>query len=98
MWSHLNLGRSIFSRKRRFYKMIQPGKITLRGNSRLKIYGSLDCKSGKRMKSENRIFFSSKQEAQKLKYRPCGNCLRQEYQNWKDLRMENYDARFKAAK
>ena len=88
MWSHLNLGSSIFSRKRRFYKMIQSGEITLAGNSRLKIYGRLDCKSGMRMKLENRIFFTSKQEAEKLKYRPCGNSLRQG-----DLRVANDEVR-----
>jgi len=68
--------------------MIQSGEITLAGNSRLKIYGRLDCKSGMRMKLENRIFFTSKQEAEKLKYRPCGNCLRQG-----DLRVANDEVR-----
>lgn len=88
MWYHISLGNTKFSRKRKLNALIKSGVITFGGNRRLKIYGTLDCKSGMRMKSENRIFFSSKEEAQKLKYRPCGNCLRQEY-----LRSKNYEER-----
>lgn len=84
MWYHFELGTTDFSRKRKGYTLIKSGEITLGGNSRLKIYGTLNCKSGMRMKPENRIFFSSKSEALKLNYRPCGNCLRQEFQRWKN--------------
>src|SRR5690606_11035900 len=38
-------------------------ELVLAGNSRLKIYGTVDSKSGKRMKRENRVFFSSEAEA-----------------------------------
>jgi methylphosphotriester-DNA--protein-cysteine methyltransferase len=58
---------------------IKAGKITLGGNKYLKIYGLLTCKSGKRMKKQNRVFFRSESEAITLGYRPCGHCLRAKY-------------------
>jgi methylphosphotriester-DNA--protein-cysteine methyltransferase len=39
-----------------------------------KIFGRLDCKSGRRMKKENRVFFHSLEDAVKEGYRPCKNC------------------------
>jgi methylphosphotriester-DNA--protein-cysteine methyltransferase len=63
--------------------LIKQGKIHFGGNRKLKIYGLLQCKSGKRMKRENRIFFSSIAEAVDENYRPCGNCMREEYRRWK---------------
>lgn len=63
---------------------IRNGMILLAGNSKLRIYGQLKCASGKRMKSANRVFFKNEDEARLLGYRPCGNCMRKEYQNWKD--------------
>ncbi|MEE1944035.1 Ada metal-binding domain-containing protein [Pedobacter sp. KR3-3] len=60
------------------------GDIKLAGNKKLKIYGLLSCASGKRMKSENRIFFQSVTEAVNLGYRPCARCLLRDYQNWKN--------------
>ncbi|MGL4632236.1 MAG: Ada metal-binding domain-containing protein [Leadbetterella sp.] len=62
-------------------------KIRLRevcygGNSKLKIYGTLHCKSGKRMKRENKVFFQSEQEAIKNGYRPCGHCMKTKYKEW----------------
>lgn len=56
--------------------------IGLAGNKKLKIYGTLTCKSGKRMKMENRVFFESEYDAVELGYRPCGHCLRLQYENW----------------
>jgi len=53
------------------------------GNSKLKIYGTLKCSSGKRMKRNNRVFFISEQEAVEMGYRPCGHCMRSEYQKWR---------------
>lgn len=53
------------------------------GNRKLKIYGTLHCKSGKRMKKENRAFFVSEREAIKNGFRPCGNCMKVKYQKWK---------------
>ena len=62
---------------------IRKGKILSGGNIKLKIYGKLNCQSGKRMKRENRIFFSSVKEAIENGFRPCGHCLKGEYKNWK---------------
>ncbi len=59
-------------------------KIRFGGNRKLKIYGTLSCTSGKRMKRENRVFFASEQEAQQNNYRPCGNCMKPAYKKWKD--------------
>lgn len=66
-------------------KKIRNRSITLAGNSRLKIYGTLQCKSGKRMKRENRVFFVNENDAIDNKYRPCGNCMKKEYKIWISL-------------
>ncbi|WP_330444121.1 Ada metal-binding domain-containing protein [Flavobacterium sp. C4GT6] len=63
---------------------IKNGEISLGGNKKLKIYGLLSCKSGKRMKQQNRVFFSSEQEARENQFRPCGHCMKTEYKKWKD--------------
>ena len=39
-----------------------------------KIFGRLDCESGKRMKKENRVFFHSLEDTINEGYRPCKNC------------------------
>lgn len=39
-----------------------------------KIFGRLNCKSGLRMKKENRVFFLTYQDAVDSGYRPCKNC------------------------
>ena len=49
------------------------------GNSHLKIYGTLHCKSGRRLKNENRVFFYSEDEAIDKGYRPCGHCMRKKF-------------------
>ena len=54
------------------------------GNMRLKIFGTLQCRSGKRMKKQNRIFFVSQNEAIENGYRPCGHCLPEQYKIWKN--------------
>ena len=61
---------------------IRQKEICYGGNKNLKIYGTLQCKSGKRMKKENRAFFVSEKEAIKNGYRPCGHCMKSEYQKW----------------
>ena len=63
--------------------MIRKGAIKYAGNKKLKIYGTLACKSGKRMKLVNRLFFTSKEEAINTGYRPCGHCMKMLYQAWK---------------
>jgi methylphosphotriester-DNA--protein-cysteine methyltransferase len=62
---------------------IRKGRIRFGGNEKLKIYGSLSCRSGKRMKKENRVFFATEKEAIKKGYRPCGHCMKNKYQEWK---------------
>jgi methylphosphotriester-DNA--protein-cysteine methyltransferase len=58
---------------------IKSGEILFGGNKALRIYGTLTCKSGKRMKKSNRVFFATEAEAKGLGYRPCGYCMRAEY-------------------
>jgi methylphosphotriester-DNA--protein-cysteine methyltransferase len=55
--------------------MIRKGEILYAGNARLKIYGTLKCSSGKRMKKENRVFFKDESAAQAAGYRHCKHCL-----------------------
>jgi methylphosphotriester-DNA--protein-cysteine methyltransferase len=50
----------------------------------VKIYGLLHCKSGKRMRDENRIFFYSEKQALENGYRPCGHCMPIAYKKWKN--------------
>jgi len=64
--------------------LIRQKKIAFAGNGKLKIYGLLKCNSGKRMKRQNRIFFATEQEAGEVGYRPCGHCMRETYQKWKN--------------
>ncbi len=56
--------------------------ICLGGNIKLKIYGTLKCKSGKRMKTDNRVFFQSEKDAIALGFRPCGQCMKSAYIKW----------------
>lgn len=63
--------------------LIHTGVIVLAGNRNLKIYGTLECLTGKKMKKYNRIFFTSEREAREKGFRPCGHCLKSKYLNWK---------------
>lgn len=63
------------------YKVLKDGKTTesdipgkYAGYKRGKIFGRLDCKSGMRMNTENRVFFLSWDDAISQGYRPCKNC------------------------
>jgi methylphosphotriester-DNA--protein-cysteine methyltransferase len=64
-------------------KKIRRKELVFGGNKKLKIYGTLHCFSGKRMRRENRVFFVSEEEAGAEGYRPCGHCMKREYQHWK---------------
>lgn len=66
------------------FSSLKQKKIQWAGNSKLKIYGTLQCKSGKRLKVENRVFFNSEREAVQEGYRPCGHCMREDYMAWKN--------------
>jgi methylphosphotriester-DNA--protein-cysteine methyltransferase len=78
MYHHIELA------KRELKLLIDNGAIKFGGNKPLKIYGTLSCRSGKRMKKENRVFFRSEKEAISEGYRPCGHCMKTEYQKWKE--------------
>ena len=79
MIDQLDLGSSKLDRLRKLSLLLKEGQITMAGNKKLKIYGTLSCKSGKRMLDKNRVFFDSEQEAMNLGYRPCGHCMRKKY-------------------
>lgn len=83
MIKHIELGETPFARFRALNSLIAKGEIKLGGYIKTKIYGTLSCRSGKRMKPENRIFFTDEQEAINAGYRPCGHCMPQQYKNWK---------------
>ncbi|MDB5024517.1 MAG: metal-binding protein [Mucilaginibacter sp.] len=85
MITHLELGDTAFKRMRRLKILIDKGQVQIAGNGKLKIYGTLVCSSGKRMKTGNRVFFVSEAAAKGLGYRPCGHCMREAYLRWKGL-------------
>jgi methylphosphotriester-DNA--protein-cysteine methyltransferase len=70
------------------FKNIKNSTIGFAGNNALKIYGRLHCKSGRRMKKANRIFFSSETVAVENGCRPCGHCMKGEYAVWKKSQMQ----------
>lgn len=59
--------------------LIKINKVQWGGNRRLKIYGLLTCKSGRRMNRENRVFFEDENDAIKAGFRPCKNCCRNRF-------------------
>ena len=63
--------------------LIRSRKVQFAGNQRLKIYGTLRCKSGQRMLINNRVFFASEKAAIDAGYRPCAHCLYKQYLDWK---------------
>ncbi len=64
-------------------KKIRKLEILLGGYMPHKIYGTLQCASGKRMKIQNRVFFESVREAEANGFRPCRNCMPVHYFDWK---------------
>ena len=65
-------------------KKIRQAEVCLAGNIRLKIYGLLNCSPGKKMKKQNRVFFTSLEESAGQGFRPCGHCMKAAYKKWKD--------------
>lgn len=67
---------------RRTYKVLVDGKLVASrkpgryaGHRPKKIFGRLDCASGKRlMRKENRVFFLAYADAIAQGYRPCKKC------------------------
>jgi methylphosphotriester-DNA--protein-cysteine methyltransferase len=78
MLHHTNILPSVLRSK------IKNKQILFAGNSKLKIYGLLNCKSGKRMKKQNRLFFVSESEAIQEGFRPCAHCMNIKYKLWKN--------------
>ena len=56
-------------------RAIRKGEVMFAGNKKLKIYGRLNCRSGMRMKRDNRVFFKSEAEAIELGFRACFHCM-----------------------
>jgi hypothetical protein len=83
MITHADLGDTTFKRSRRLKELLNKGELQLAGNRKLKIYGTLNCSSGKRMKISNRVFFESEAEVEAMGYRPCAHCMRKAYLEWK---------------
>ena len=65
-------------------KNIRHGQIIFGGNYRQKIYGHLNCSSGKKLKKDKRVFFTCMDEVFLQGFRPCGNCMKAAYKKWKD--------------
>ena len=83
MIHHIELGADPADRSRKVRALIERGEITLGGYWPKKIYGTLSCRAGKRMKVEHRVFFKDEDEALREGYRPCGHCLPESYKRWK---------------
>ncbi|MFD2574222.1 Ada metal-binding domain-containing protein [Spirosoma soli] len=69
--------------KTELHRLFRTKQLTLGGNRTLRIYGRLDCRAGKRMKAENRVFFADESEALMNGYRPCAVCLPARYREWR---------------
>ncbi|UFH56516.1 Ada metal-binding domain-containing protein [Spirosoma sp. KNUC1025] len=83
MIRHTDLGATSYARLRSLAKLIKCETVTLGGHQPGKIYGRLTCRTGKRMKAENRVFFRDQPEAIALGYRPCALCMPEAYKVWK---------------
>jgi hypothetical protein len=84
MIDHQNLDKAGFAGRRQLAVLILERRILFAGNRQLKIYGTLGCCSGKRMKALNRVFFTNEEEALSNGYRPCAHCLRKKYRLWRE--------------
>jgi methylphosphotriester-DNA--protein-cysteine methyltransferase len=83
MIQHTALGSNLKEISRKLGGLIRKGEISYGGYRKAKIYGTLHCRSGKRMKIENRVFFINEEEAIAEGYRPCAHCLPGQYKVWK---------------
>lgn len=83
MLYHNNLGGDKIEIRRNLGRLIRDGEITLGGYKKAGIYGTLQCRSGKKMKIENRVFFKDEKQAISEGYRPCAHCLPEKYKIWK---------------
>jgi hypothetical protein len=83
MIRHTALGPTRIAQLRSLVTLVKSKAITLGGHRPGKIYGTLTCRAGKRMKPENRVFFQDETEAIALGYRPCAVCMRKTYNGWR---------------
>ncbi|MVM41425.1 metal-binding protein [Spirosoma sp. HMF3257] len=83
MIRHTDLGPTRFAQFRALILLVKSKTITIGGHRPGKIYGILTCRTGKRMKPENRVFFQNETEAITSGYRPCAVCLPERYKAWK---------------
>lgn len=83
MITHSSLGIDESQRRKNLMRLIHNGGINLGGYKKARIYGTLHCRSGKRMKIENRVFFKDEYQAISEGYRPCRNCMPEKYKLWK---------------
>ncbi len=65
-----------------------PTKGTLGGHRKDKIYGTLNCQGAARWIKKGfyvkqRVFFADEATAIAAGYRPCYECLREKYKEWK---------------
>lgn len=77
-------------------------KGTLGGHKKLKIYGRLDCPSALRHIAkgnyvQHRVFFSDERTALTAGYRPCGVCMKEHYQLWKENKLMTHALSAKAS-
>jgi methylphosphotriester-DNA--protein-cysteine methyltransferase len=67
------------------YQSPTPGAFG--GNAQDKLYGRLNCGTARNALAkgyaEIRVFFADEQTAIAAGYRPCGNCMRAQYREWK---------------
>lgn len=89
MIKHDMPGMTDIARSQSIRAMIRKKQISLGGNRKLKIYGTLRCNSGKKMLPVNRVFFSSETAAIQAGYRPCGHCKTTAYRQWKATQHDN---------
>jgi methylphosphotriester-DNA--protein-cysteine methyltransferase len=65
------------------------------GNTRMKIYGRLDCPSALRAIKRGptyaryRVFFADEASAVAAGFRPCGACMRTAYNKWRAAKQKN---------
>ena len=77
----------LLGKDRQTYSSGIPG--SLGGNGQMKIYGQLNCSSANRAVAagntyqKHRVFFADEATAIAAGYRPCGNCMRDQYKAWR---------------
>jgi len=77
----------LLGKDRQIYLSGTPG--TLGGNGRQKLYGQLNCASAMRAVAagntyqQHRVFFADEATAIAAGYRPCGKCMKAQYEAWR---------------